>query len=100
MLHLPYPILRAMMTGLYAESHGIVANDFFDPRTGKEFIYTSPEHSWPAEWWGGEPIWSTVVKAGMKSAVLMWPGPPKMLDGIQPTYWCVALTHSKSMLIL
>ena len=26
-----------MMTGLYAESHGIVANDFYDPEQSKRF---------------------------------------------------------------
>lgn len=54
-------------------------------------------------------MWSTAVKNGLKSAVLMWPGPPKMSmccmtlesrtsaslmamrvlseDGAKPTYW-------------
>jgi len=45
-----------MMTGLYAESHGIVANDFYDPVTKKEFVYTKPDHSWSEEWWHGEPV--------------------------------------------
>lgn len=84
-----------------------MANDFVDPSTGKEFVYTEPSKSWPSEWWGGEPvrsfhlsdytamltrsltpqIWSTAVKNGLKSAVLMWPGPPVMSDGTKPTQW-------------
>jgi hypothetical protein len=58
---LTFPNHWTMMTGLYPESHGIVANDFFDPTTGKEFTYTVPERSWPAEWWHGEPV-SPIVR--------------------------------------
>lgn len=43
-------------TGLYPASHGIVANDFWDPATGKEFVYIDPTKSWSGEWWGGEPV--------------------------------------------
>lgn len=32
-------------------------------------------------------IWATAVKASLRSAVLMWPGPPVMADGTKPTYW-------------
>lgn len=35
----------------------------------------------------GEQIWATAVKASLRSAVLMWPGPPVMQDGTKPTYW-------------
>lgn len=83
----------SIATGLYPASHGIVANDFFDPRTGKEFVYTDPAKSWAPEWWGGEPIWSTAVKNDLRSAVLMWPGPPKMADGTKPTYFYPFINH-------
>lgn len=43
-------------TGLYPSSHGIVANDFYDPALDKEFVYTEPSKSWAPEWWGGEPV--------------------------------------------
>ncbi|KAK4700203.1 hypothetical protein P7C70_g6048, partial [Phenoliferia sp. Uapishka_3] len=84
---LTFPNHYSLITGLYPASHGIVANDFIDPLTGKEFVYTEPTKSWPSEWWGGEPIWSTAVKNGLRSAVLMWPGPPIMADGTKPTQW-------------
>lgn len=74
-------------TGLYPASHGIVANDFLDPSTGDEFIYTQSEHSWDAKWWRGEPVWSTAVKNGKRSANLMWPGPPQMSDKTRPTFF-------------
>ena len=62
------------MTGLYPESHGIVGNSFWDPALKKEFFYTDPARSMQDEWWGGEPLWVTAERQGVKSAVHMWPG--------------------------
>nr|XP_031857489.1 uncharacterized protein CI109_007108 [Kwoniella shandongensis]KAA5524561.1 hypothetical protein CI109_007108 [Kwoniella shandongensis] len=89
---LTFPNHWALMTGLYAESHGIVANDFWDPRVfgegkGGHFMYTDSEKSWHSEWWLGEPIWSVVEREGRKSAVSMWPGPPVTMAGIAPSYF-------------
>jgi hypothetical protein len=60
------------MTGLYAESHGIVANvnalfdvlctlltslkNFWDPVTQEEFHYNQAESAWKSTWWLGEPV--------------------------------------------
>ena len=85
---LTFPNHWSIMTGLWPQHHGIIANDvrrrtmqlglraqFTDPLTGAEFVYTEAAKSWAPTWWGGEPIWSTVTKSGLKSAVMMWPGP-------------------------
>ncbi|KAK7690300.1 hypothetical protein QCA50_006957 [Cerrena zonata] len=84
---LTFPNHWALMTGLYAESHGIVANNFWDPRTGEEFHYNRIEYSWNASWWSGEPMWETAETAGLITANLMWPGPPKTSLGTSPTYF-------------
>ncbi|EPQ54545.1 Phosphodiest-domain-containing protein [Gloeophyllum trabeum ATCC 11539] len=84
---LTFPNHWALMTGLYAESHGIVANNFWDPETGTEFHYNSAAHSWNASWWFGEPMWETAGKAGLITANLMWPGPPQTRTGWSPTYF-------------
>lgn len=64
---------RKCRTGLYAESHGIVANvsrylllnmfisdiptqNFWDPETNSTFLYSDPQQSWNASWWHGEPV--------------------------------------------
>jgi predicted AlkP superfamily pyrophosphatase or phosphodiesterase len=88
-----FPNHWTLMTGLYAESHGIIANVFLDPDTNQEFIYSNPEYSWNATWWGGEPIWETAEKAGITTANLMWPGPPVTRNGISPTYFAPFLNH-------
>ncbi|KAI0771197.1 Phosphodiest-domain-containing protein [Trametes elegans] len=84
---LTFPNHWALMTGLYAESHGIVANNFWDPETGREFHYNRVDASWNSSWWYGEPMWETAEKAGIITANLMWPGPPKMSTGVSPTYF-------------
>ncbi|KAH9933195.1 Phosphodiest-domain-containing protein [Epithele typhae] len=84
---LTFPNHWALMTGLYAESHGIVGNNFWDPATGEEFHYNRVESTWVSRWWNGEPMWETAEKAGIITANLMWPGPPKTIRGVEPTYF-------------
>lgn len=56
--------------GLYPESHGIIANKMFDPKTKRMFKMSSIE----SEWWGGEPLWITLEKQNRTSAVFFAPG--------------------------
>ncbi|KAH7885418.1 Phosphodiest-domain-containing protein [Phlebopus sp. FC_14] len=84
---LTFPNHWTLMTGLYAESHGIVANNFWDPVSDTEFMYNRVESAWNASWWWGEPMWETAGHAGVKTANLMWPGPPTTLTDASPTYF-------------
>ncbi|EGN98493.1 hypothetical protein SERLA73DRAFT_110021 [Serpula lacrymans var. lacrymans S7.3] len=84
---LTFPNHWALMTGLYAESHGIIANNFWDPVIRSEFAYNRPEASWNSSWWFGEPMWETAEKSGAITANLMWPGPPVTTSGCSPTYY-------------
>uniref|UniRef100_A0A8H7XQR2 Phosphodiest-domain-containing protein n=1 Tax=Psilocybe cubensis TaxID=181762 RepID=A0A8H7XQR2_PSICU len=84
---LTFPNHWAIMTGLHAESHGIVANNFWDPVTGEEFHYNQIKSAWISSWWFGEPMWETAEKAGVTAANLMWPGPPKTTSGSSATYF-------------
>ncbi|KAH0585957.1 hypothetical protein H2248_007243 [Termitomyces sp. 'cryptogamus'] len=84
---LTFPNHWALITGLYAESHGIVANNFWDPETQDTFHYHSIKSCWNPDWWHGEPMWETAGKAGVITANLMWPGPPKTRTGARSTYF-------------
>ncbi|KAF9644291.1 Phosphodiest-domain-containing protein [Thelephora ganbajun] len=84
---LTFPNHWSLMTGLYAESHGIVANNFWDPVSEQEFHYNTRDGSWDPAWWFGEPMWETAGKAGIITANLMWPGPPITRTGAEPTYF-------------
>ena len=74
----------SLATGLYPESHGIVANEMYDPVFHEHFKYTITDPKW---WWGNgvEPIWYTNEKQGGISGVIWWPG--YNIKGYTPTYW-------------
>ncbi|KAJ3126366.1 hypothetical protein HK100_010292 [Physocladia obscura] len=84
---LTFPNHYSIVTGLYPESHGIVGNIFFDPTLNDTFVYVNPKSNGESKWWGGEPIWVTVIKAGLKSATCMWPGSEAVVHGRRPTYY-------------
>lgn len=71
-----FPNHWTLVTGLYPSEHGIVGNTFFDPVLDKQFINTNPKVGGldPDFWQGGEPLWTTASRQGVKSAVHMWPG--------------------------
>ncbi|KAI8843598.1 alkaline-phosphatase-like protein [Chytridium lagenaria] len=82
-----FPNHYTLVTGLYPESHGIVANVFFDPRLNDTFVYVDSEKNGQSKWWGGEPLWVTAIKQGRISATCMWPGSEAPIQNIRPNYW-------------
>ncbi|ORX35480.1 alkaline-phosphatase-like protein [Kockovaella imperatae] len=83
---LTFPNHWSMMTGLHVETHGIVANHFYDPEQGVQFKIEEAEMIGESQWWRGEPMWSVAEKAGLITANMMWPGPPATSQGVAPTY--------------
>lgn len=83
---LTFPNHWTLMTGLYAESHGIIANNFWDPVSKKKFRSADKDAYFSPHWWLGEPVWETAMKAGLRTANLMWPGPNRTSSGVSPTY--------------
>ncbi|KAL8947886.1 MAG: hypothetical protein Q9222_005879 [Ikaeria aurantiellina] len=75
-----------LATGLYPESHGIVSNTFWDPDLQERFTYADDSVSMVPKWWGGEPLWVTTERQGIRTAVHMWPGSEAGIGGIKPTY--------------
>jgi predicted AlkP superfamily pyrophosphatase or phosphodiesterase len=78
-----FPNHYTIVTGLVPDHHGIVANGMFDGAIGPEKFTMSAATSKDPRWWGGEPIWTTAMKQGLKSAATFWPGS----EAIKPTYW-------------
>ena len=56
----------------------------FDPVFNETFNMGTKDPKW---WSGGEPIWITVKKGGLKSAVHFWPGSETELQNIRPDIW-------------
>eukprot|EP01112_Ceratiomyxa_fruticulosa_P004510 TRINITY_DN1504_c0_g1_i2.p1 TRINITY_DN1504_c0_g1~~TRINITY_DN1504_c0_g1_i2.p1 ORF type:complete len:381 (+),score=38.69 TRINITY_DN1504_c0_g1_i2:203-1345(+) len=81
-----FPNHYSIVTGLYPESHGIIANTIWDPTIGYTFtLYNQGPKD--ARWWLGEPIWVTAQKAGLKSGIYFWPGSEAPIQGMYPTYY-------------
>ncbi|KAG5264924.1 hypothetical protein AALO_G00259510 [Alosa alosa] len=67
-----FPNLYSLATGLYPESHGIVCNSMHDPVFDANFNLKGREKL-NHRWWGGQPIWITSVKQGVKAGTFFWP---------------------------
>lgn len=82
-----FPSHHSMVTGLWPEHHGIVGNRFHDPAMDADFVYDDPQVARDPRWWGGEPIWVTAARRGLRSATMFWPGSDVEIAGARPTYW-------------
>ena len=85
-----FPNHFTLVTGLYEESHGIVANTFFDPVFNETFFIDGSKRNpvyLESKWYNGEPIWITNQKAWKKSAVVFWPGSEVKIEGHYPTHY-------------
>ncbi len=82
-----FPNHYSIATGLYAEHHGIVANNMYDPVFDAHFSLGDRSAVSDGRWWGGEPIWVTVEKQGLVAAAFFWPGTEAAIQGVRPTYW-------------
>lgn len=79
-----FPNHFTLVTGLYPESHGVVGNSFYDPELDEDFYYTDSSISMQPKWWNAEPIWNTLEKRGIRSAIHMWPGSEAHIGGMDP----------------
>lgn len=85
-----FPNHYTIVTGLYAENHGIVSNSMYDPEFDARFwIGQGSAPVRESRWWGGEPIWVTVEKQGQVAAAMFWPGSETIIQGVQPSFWYV-----------
>ncbi|XP_062836135.1 ectonucleotide pyrophosphatase/phosphodiesterase family member 2 isoform X3 [Anolis carolinensis] len=66
-----FPNLYTLATGLYPESHGIIGNSMYDPVFDASFNLRGRE-KFSHRWWGGQPIWITSVKQGLKAGSFFW----------------------------
>jgi len=77
----------SMATGLFPDNHGLIANTFFNKELQKEYRISNREAVGNPLFYGGEPIWNTVQKQGLKSASFFWVGTEAPIGGLQPNIW-------------
>jgi len=85
---LTFPNHYTIITGLRPEHHGVVANNFYDPALQEFFNFKTNETSTDPRWWaGGEPLWITAERQGVRSACFFWPGSEAENHGLHPSYF-------------
>lgn len=81
-----FPNHYSIVTGLTPESHGIVANVMRDSVLGR-FTTSDTIAQSESRWWGGEPIWVTAERQGIRAGSVSWPGSEAVIKGVRPTWW-------------
>ena len=82
-----FPNHYAMVTGLYPENSGFVGNTMYDPQWDEWYRISDREAVENGKWYGGEPIWNTLEKQGIKTGTMFWVGSEADVQEIHPTYW-------------
>jgi predicted AlkP superfamily pyrophosphatase or phosphodiesterase len=82
-----FPQHYTIVTGLHPSHHGIVANTFTDRTDGARFVAWDSLVVRQSRWWGGEPIWVTAERQGVRAFTLMWPGSEATIGGVRPSRW-------------
>jgi len=74
----------SIATGLYADGTGVTSNMAYSKEFGE--LMDRDMHG-ESRWWGGEPIWVTAEKQGVKTATMFWLGSEAEIKGERPTHW-------------
>lgn len=82
-----FPNHYSIITGMYTENHGIIANYFRNPKTGEIYSIADTNSKWDSKWYNGEPFWETAGKNGIKTASIFWPASELRGDKNQPDYF-------------
>jgi len=82
-----FPNHYTVVTGLYPENHGLVANNIYDPAFDAIYGLSKRDEVGNGRWYGGEPIWVAAEAAGKPTAPIFWPGSEAEIDGYRPTFW-------------
>lgn len=78
-----FPNHYSQVTGLYPENHGIISNRIFDS-VFQEYFSLDALSVRDGRWYGGEPIWVTAKKQGLRTATMFWPGSDAEIAGYRP----------------
>ena len=74
-----FPNHWSMATGAFVETHGIVADNFYDPQFDE--FFQSRLSGRDLKWWNqSEPFWLSAVRQGLRTGVYFWPGSESTVD--------------------
>ena len=84
---LTFPNHFSIVTGLYPEHHGLVANNFYDETKQARYAINDPTAVTDGSWYRGVPLWSLAESQGMRAACFFWPGSEAKIAGFRPSYY-------------
>jgi predicted AlkP superfamily pyrophosphatase or phosphodiesterase len=76
-----FPNHLSIITGLYPEHHGIVANSFYDPARHASFRMATS--STEGSWYSGTPLWMLAEQQGVRAASMFWPASDAVWRGFK-----------------
>jgi len=82
-----FPNHYSIVTGLYPEHTGFVGNTMYDPKWNEWYRIRDRDAVENGKWYGGEPIWNTLEKQGIKTGTMFWVGSEADIQGMHPTHW-------------
>ena len=82
-----FPNHYSIATGMYVENHGLIANSFFATDLDKYYTMRDRETVENGNFYGGEPIWVTAERQGVKTASYFWVGTEAAIAGVHPSIW-------------
>ena len=90
-----FPNHYSLVTGLVPAQHGVVGNTMRDDSMAgpdgepARFSLGDRDAVTDARWWGGEPIWATAERQGVRAGTAFWPGSEAAIGGVRPSRWLV-----------
>lgn len=82
-----FPSHYSMATGLYADHHGIVSNEFYDSKRNQIYKLSDRTTVDDGTWYGGTPLWNEIENHGLLTASFFWVGSDAPIQGRHPTYF-------------
>ena len=82
-----FPNHYSIATGLHIENHGLIGNHFYDEKLDEFYTLSDRSKVEDARFYGGEPIWVTAEKQGVKTASYFWVGTEAPIGGAQSSIW-------------
>jgi len=84
---LTFPNHYTLVTGLYPEHHGIVANNFLDPERSARYSMYDKQTTNDGSWYGGVPLWSLAESQGVRTACILWVACEAKIAGFRPSWY-------------
>lgn len=82
-----FPNHYSMATGLHPDHHGLVNNNFYAEDIDSIYSMSNSHAVANPSFYGGEPIWNTAQKQGLKAASFYWVGSETAIQNMQPYIW-------------